>query len=99
MNAIFYALDRWGPSRFQDQTRASNSSPPIVCFAKTKQGYCETCKTWKPAPKKRNKGWACTDCVEVARLAKLADAGDLKSPDESRAGSSPAPGTTQTESE
>lgn len=39
---------------------------PAISFGPTRKnhGFCEGCQTVKPAPKKRNKGWRCTDCSQ-----------------------------------
>lgn len=35
----------------------------ILKVGKHNQGWCECCGSYKPAPKKRMKGWRCVECT------------------------------------
>ena len=63
MGAVTDALDGFGRSRLETYRvdyKPSALSLPIK--GKGNLGYCEGCKSYKPAPRNRKKGWRCSEC-------------------------------------
>lgn len=67
MSYVKDALHPFSINRIQEQRVAvSRSITTTTLIGRPNTGFCESCQRQKPAPKRRNKGWCCTDCEKAA---------------------------------
>ena len=48
-------------------SRLQNKPVAVFRIGCQNKGYCETCMSYKPAPKNRKKGWKCDECTEASK--------------------------------
>lgn len=57
------ALNAYGPTRLQERLLSAKlGGTGTMAINPRNTGFCETCQSFKPAPKGRKKGWKCGDC-------------------------------------
>ncbi len=65
MSVIRDALDGLGRSRLEEKRHDYKPSAILLSIkGRPKNGFCEGCQCYKPAPPKRKKGWRCKDCLK-----------------------------------